>query len=224
MPFKNIAPWTKSNEASFVKALKRDKAKIGDAIKKADEDAARPKEERSPGPPDTKSVRKQEREAKKAAKEKERARKKEMKKLQDGKKKKKQQQQQQPKKRARGEGAEEGSKKKAKKDFEKESEEERFQRLSRNLQILLEDDDLNVPKICSTLEKLSGMTVSILQLTESGVGQVVKGLRKHAHTDIQAKAKACFGKWKESFKAGAAGGPPEAAAAGAQGNGQGGDA
>lgn len=38
-----------------------------------------------------------------------------------------------------------------KKDFEKESEEDRFNRLSRNLQILLEDQDLNVPKICSTL-------------------------------------------------------------------------
>ena len=41
--------------------------------------------------------------------------------------------------------------KKMKKDFEKESEEDRFNRLSRNLQILLEDQDLNVPKICSTL-------------------------------------------------------------------------
>lgn len=38
-----------------------------------------------------------------------------------------------------------------KKDFEKESEEDRFNRLSRNLQILLEDQALNVPKICSTL-------------------------------------------------------------------------
>ena len=39
-----------------------------------------------------------------------------------------------------------------KRDFEKESEEDRFNRLSRNLQILLDDDEnLNVPKICSTL-------------------------------------------------------------------------
>ncbi len=44
-----------------------------------------------------------------------------------------------------------------KKNFEKESEEDRFNRLSRNLQILLEDQDLNVPKICSTLvEKRRG--------------------------------------------------------------------
>ena len=47
-------------------------------------------------------------------------------------------------------GAAKGTKK-MKKDFEKESEEDRFNRLSRNLQILLEDQDLNVPKICSTL-------------------------------------------------------------------------
>lgn len=49
-----------------------------------------------------------------------------------------------------GAGAAKGVKK-MKKDFEKESEEDRFNRLSRNLQILLEDQDLNVPKICSTL-------------------------------------------------------------------------
>jgi hypothetical protein len=32
------------------------------------------------------------------------------------------------------------------------------------------------------------------------VGQVVKGLRKHAEADIQAKAKAAFTRWKENFK------------------------
>jgi hypothetical protein len=41
--------------------------------------------------------------------------------------------------------------KKWKKDFERESEKDRFNRLSRNLQIMLEDEILNVPKICSTL-------------------------------------------------------------------------
>lgn len=41
--------------------------------------------------------------------------------------------------------------KKWKKDFERESEKDRFNRLSRNLQIMLEDENLNVPKICSTL-------------------------------------------------------------------------
>lgn len=37
-------------------------------------------------------------------------------------------------------------------------------------------------------------------LSPIGVGQVVKGLRKHAEADIQAKAKAAFTRWKENFK------------------------
>jgi hypothetical protein len=41
--------------------------------------------------------------------------------------------------------------KKAKADFAAETEKERFLRLTKNLSILLDDDDLNVPKICSTL-------------------------------------------------------------------------
>ncbi|GAB5030967.1 Hypothetical protein NocV09_00402420 [Nannochloropsis oceanica] len=223
VPFKNIELFTKANEAVMIKALKRDKAKIADAIKEALEEADKPKEERSPGPPDTKSIKKQEQEEKKKAKMLERQRKNEEKKtkrMEDqgatGKKKRKKYEEdgdageEKKKKKKRpntslervggsGAWATKGPKK-MKKDFEKESEEERFNRLSRNLQILLDDQNLNVPKICSTLEKVSSMAVTIEQLTESGVGQVVKGLRKHAEAEIQTKAKAAFTRWKESFK------------------------
>ena len=34
----------------------------------------------------------------------------------------------------------------------------------------------------------------------SGVGQIVKDLRKHAEVEIQAKAKTTFAKWKTLFK------------------------
>eukprot|EP00624_Nannochloropsis_granulata_P004118 evm.model.NODE_30747_length_47682_cov_25.534710.5 len=221
----------------MIKALKRDKAKIADAIKEASEEADKPKEERSPGPPDTKSIKKQEQEEKKLAKMLERERKKEEKKAKKkkeqgaaGKKKRKKEEgdgaageEKKKKKKKRpktpcegvggaGTGATKGTKK-MKKDFEKESEEDRFNRLSRNLQILLDDQNLNVPKICSTLEKLSSMAVTIEQLTESGVGQVVKGLRKHAEADIQAKAKAAFARWKENFKKDALPAAPEQVAA-----------
>lgn len=76
VPFKNVELFTKANEAVMVKALKRDKGKIADAIKEAAEEAARPMEERSPGPPDTKSIKKQEKEERKRARELERQRKK----------------------------------------------------------------------------------------------------------------------------------------------------
>lgn len=87
VPFKNIELFTKANEAAMVKALKRDKAKIADAIKEASEEAAKPMEERSPGPPDTKSIKKQEQEEKKLARALERQRKKEEKKAKNKKEK-----------------------------------------------------------------------------------------------------------------------------------------
>ena len=83
MPFKNIELFTKANEAAMVKALKTGKAKIADAIKEASEEAAKPMEERSPGPPDTKSLKKQEQEEKKLARALERQRKKEEKKAEE---------------------------------------------------------------------------------------------------------------------------------------------
>ena len=100
VPFKNIELFTKANEAVMIKALKRDKAKIADAIKEALEEADKPKEERSPGPPDTKSIKKQEQEEKKLAKMLERERKKEEKKA----KKKKEQGAAGKKKRKKEEG------------------------------------------------------------------------------------------------------------------------
>ena len=50
-------------------------------------------------------------------------------------------------------------------------------------------------------------------LPSIGVGQVVKGLRKHAEADIQAKAKAAFTRWKENFKQDAQPAAPGPAAA-----------
>lgn len=57
------------------------------------------------------------------------------------------------------------------------------------------------------------LPISPMLLPSIGVGQVVKGLRKHAEADIQAKAKAAFARWKENFKKDALPAAPEQVAA-----------
>lgn len=47
--------------------------------------------------------------------------------------------------------------------------------------------------------RCSALTYSYILHIE-GVGQVVKGLRKHAQSEIQVQAKAAFSRWKENFK------------------------
>lgn len=193
IPFKDIEPYTAETKDDFIKKVKKAKKQLPGAITEAEADLAKPKEDRAPGPPDTKTIRKREREEKRKAKELEKKRKQEEDKLKKKTKKKKQQQKkskadgaeeggsgkkkgkekkqgskkrgrdaeaegEKKKKKAKVGGAaststsEEGGKvKKMKKDFERESEDERFIRLSRNLKFMLEDESPNVPKICSTL-------------------------------------------------------------------------
>lgn len=218
MPFKSVLPWTDENMGALTKVVKQYKAKLPGAIEAAGADGAKPKDERNPGPPDVKAIRKvifqsthprphcgevgrlqhtggkhlsshahkhitpttpnpqQEREAQRAEREEQRrARQAERRAARDAAKKERRAERKRrggaaaaggggkkKRKKKGGEGGGGGAAKKAKADFSKETEEERFGRLSRNLEILLEDgsgegegggggNELNVPKICSTL-------------------------------------------------------------------------
>ena len=55
------------------------------------------------------------------------------------------------------------------------------------------------------------MLIMLGHSCETGIGQLIKGLRKHEHKDIQVNAKHTFGKWKESFTPAAGGSDKEKA-------------
>ena len=58
VPFKSVLPWTPENNEALAKACNKYKNKLPGAIEAAEADMGRPKDDRNPGPPDVKAIRK----------------------------------------------------------------------------------------------------------------------------------------------------------------------
>lgn len=58
MPFKSILPWTPENNEALAKACNKYKNKLPGAVEAAEADLGRPEDDRNPGPPDVKAIRK----------------------------------------------------------------------------------------------------------------------------------------------------------------------